>query len=132
MLLVLGGLLSNLPRIPRLSFFLASGEGPHKAGGYLDPRFKRLLWYLIGSTKGGVNRAKILELINVRPTNANQIASELSLDYKTIVHHLRILSENGLVVTDNKDSYGATYFLTPMMENNIVSFKEILDRIGKK
>lgn len=132
MLLVLGGWLSNLPRFPRLSFFLASGEAPHKAGGYLDPRFKRLLWYLIGSTKGGVNRAKILELINVRPTNANQIASELSLDYKTVVHHLRILSENGLVVTDNKDSYGATYFLTPMMENNITSFKEILDRIGKK
>lgn len=132
MLLVLGGWLSNLPRFPRLSFYLASGEGPDNAGGYLDPRFKRLLWYLIGSTKGGVNRAKILELINVRPTNANQIASELSLDYKTVVHHLRILSENGLVVTDNKDSYGATYFLTPMMENNITSFKEILDRIGKK
>jgi hypothetical protein len=43
-----------------------------------------------------------------------------------------VLSENGLIVTDNKESYGATYFLTPLMENNILSFREILARIGKK
>lgn len=102
------------------------------AGGYIDPRFRRLLWYLIGSTKGGVNRAKILELVNSMPANANQIAQELSLDYKTVVHHLRVLTENGLVVTENKESYGATYFLTPLMEKNLNSFREILARIGKK
>lgn len=98
----------------------------------MDPRFKRILWYLIGSTKGGVNRAKIIDLINNHPANANQIASELTLDYKTVIHHLRVLSENGLVITDNKDSYGATYFLTPLMEKNYPSFKEIMVRIGKK
>src|SRR5215510_14785186 len=73
--------------------------------GYLDPRFKRVLWYLIGSTKGGVNRAKILELINIRPANANRIATDLKLDYKTVLHHVKVLSENGLIITDNKDSY---------------------------
>lgn len=46
--------------------------------------------------------------------------------------HLRILSDNGMIVTDNKDSYGATYFLTPLMEKNYASFQEILVRIGKK
>jgi DNA-binding transcriptional ArsR family regulator len=102
------------------------------SGGYIDPRFKRILWYLIGSTKGGVNRAKIIDLINNHPANANQIASELTLDYKTVIHHLRVLSENGLVITDNKNSYGATYFLTPLMEKNYASFKEIMVRIGKK
>lgn len=125
------GLLTFALRIPRLPFFLAAGDGTGSPV-YIDPRFKRLLWYLIGSTKGGVNRAKILELINSRPANANQIAEELLLDYKTVVHHLRVLSENGLIITDNKESYGATYFLTPLMEKNIPSFREILDRIGKK
>jgi len=78
----------------------------------------------------GVNRAKILDLISSRPSNPNQIASELKLDYKTIVHHLDVLSKNGLNITYNKESYGAIYFLTPLMEKNFESFREILAKIG--
>ncbi|MEO9296170.1 MAG: winged helix-turn-helix domain-containing protein [Nitrososphaera sp.] len=118
------------------SFFsLAAGSNAGSSmggGGYIDPRFKRVLWYLIASSKGGVNRAKIIDLINSRPANANQIASELKLDYKTVLHHLKVLSENGLVITENKEAYGATYFLTPLMEKNYASFREILVRIGTK
>jgi predicted transcriptional regulator len=102
------------------------------SGGYFDPHFKRTLWYLIGSTKGGINRAKIIEAINSQPSNANQLASQLKVDYKTIAHHLKVLSENSLIITDNKESYGATYFLTPLMEKNYESLKEILEKIGKK
>jgi hypothetical protein len=32
-----------------------------------------------------VNRAKIFEFVNIRPANANQIATELKLDYNFIV-----------------------------------------------
>ncbi|MDQ6668533.1 MAG: winged helix-turn-helix domain-containing protein [Thermoproteota archaeon] len=99
---------------------------------HFDPQFKWVLWYIIGSTKGGVNRARIVELINSHPANPNQISSELKLDYKTISHHLSVLAENGLITTDNKESYGATYFLTPLMEMNYNSFMEILAKIGKK
>jgi DNA-binding transcriptional ArsR family regulator len=126
------GLLGWLFSLP--AFFRAAG-GPGTAGaggGYIDPRFKRILWYLIASSRGGVNRAKIIDLVNSRPANANQIASELKLDYKTVLHHLKVLSENGMVVTDNKETYGAIYFLTPLMEKNYASFQEILVRIGKK
>jgi DNA-binding transcriptional ArsR family regulator len=91
-----------------------------------------VLWYLIASSRGGINRAKIIDLLNSRPANANQIASELKLDYKTVLHHLKVLTENGMIVTENKETYGATYFLTPMMEKNYPSFQEILARIGKK
>jgi DNA-binding transcriptional ArsR family regulator len=104
-------------------------------GHYFDRktyRFKRVLWYIIGSTKGRANRARILELINSHPANPNQISSELKLDYKTIIHHLSVLAENGLIITDNKESYGATYFLTPLMEKNYDSFVEILAKIGIK
>src|SRR5437660_410009 len=75
-----------------------SGDGGGGGGNreYFDRRFKRLLWYLIDSTKGGYNRARILEFINLQPANANQIASELRLDYKTIIHHIAVLSKNGL------------------------------------
>lgn len=124
------GFLGRIFSLP--SFFLAAGNPGSMGGGYIDPRFKRVLWYLIASSKGGVNRAKIIDLINSRPANANQIASELKLDYKTVLHHLKVLSENGLVITENKETYGATYFLTPLMEKNYASFQEILAKIGTK
>ena len=110
--------------------FLAHGTAG--GTGYVDPRFKRILWYLIGSTKGGANRAKILESLSRTPANPNQLATQLKMDYKTIIHHLKVLSENGLVITDNKESYGATYFLTPLMENNYSSFTEILAKVEPK
>jgi DNA-binding transcriptional ArsR family regulator len=121
---IIGSLSFHLP-------FMRASPGPGGAG-YLDPRFKRVLWYLIASSMGGVNRAKIIDLLNSRPANANQIASELKLDYKTVLHHLKVLAENGMIVTENKETYGATYFLTPLMEKNYPSFQEILARIGKK
>jgi predicted O-methyltransferase YrrM len=68
-----------------------------------------------------------VDSLNSRPSNTNQIASEL--DYKTVAHHLDVLSKNGLVVTDNVATYGATYFLTPIMEKNYDAFKEILAKI---
>jgi DNA-binding transcriptional ArsR family regulator len=116
--------------LPKIAF--ASQNTGASGAGYQDPRFKRVLWYLIGSTKGGANRAKIIDLLNTQPANANQIATDLNLDYKTVIHHLKALSDNGLIVTENKESYGATYFLTPLMEKNFESFKEILVKIGKK
>jgi DNA-binding transcriptional ArsR family regulator len=122
---------------PPLSFagrrVLASFHDSTKGGpGYIDPRFRRTLWYLICSTKGGTNRARILAFINSKPANPNQIASELELDYKTVIHHLKVLSENGLVITDNKEAYGATYFLTPLMEKNYPVLDEIMAKIGTK
>ncbi len=111
---------------------ISNSEGNKRNSGYVDPRFKRLLWYLIGGTKGGVNRAKIIELLNANPSNTNQIATLLKLDYKTITHHVSVLVKNGIIITDSEESYGAMYFLTPLMENNYSLLKEILERIGKK
>ena len=99
---------------------------------YTDPRFGRVLWYLICSTRGGVNRLKILELISSNPSNANQIASQLRLDYKTVVHHLEVLTKNELLVTDNRGLYGAVYFLTPLLEKNYQLCKEIIAHSGQK
>jgi hypothetical protein len=59
-LVSLGGFLTRFPLI------FASGV-PSSSNSYIDPHFKRVLWYLIGSTKGGVNRAKIIDLINSHP-----------------------------------------------------------------
>ncbi len=52
---------------------------------------KRLLWWLIAGTRGGVNRARIILALHDLPSNANQLAEHLGLDYKTIRHHLDVL-----------------------------------------
>jgi len=52
---------------------------------------RQLLWYLIAGTRGGMNRARILEALHERPYNANQLSETLGLDYRTIRHHLELL-----------------------------------------
>jgi DNA-binding transcriptional ArsR family regulator len=92
---------------------------------------KRALWWLIAGTKGGVNRARMINALNDRPYNANQLSAVLELDYKTIRHHLKVLSENN-VVTSTGSGYGAMYFLSPAMEENYTLFEEIWAKIGNK
>ncbi len=97
----------------------------HNSGQVHNIGFKRALFYLIGNSKGRYNRSRILELINFHPANANQIACELKLHYRTIVHHLEVLSKYKLIIKDNKQSYGAVYFLTPLMEKNYHLFLDM-------
>jgi len=93
---------------------------------------RRLLWYLLGGTRGGPNRAEIIKILQNRPCNANQLAETLRVDYKTVQHHVRILEENGLVYLVNKGSYGAVLFLTAKMEEALPILDEIWSRIGTR
>ncbi|TLZ62633.1 MAG: winged helix-turn-helix transcriptional regulator [Methanobacteriota archaeon] len=86
---------------------------------------ERLIWFLLAGTRGGANRARILAALRDRPRNANQLAEGLGLNYRTVLHHVRLLLEHGLITTPAQDAYGAVYFLTSQMEKNI----ELLDRI---
>ena len=92
---------------------------------------KYLLGWLIAGTRGGPTRAKILESLNETPQNANQLATALKMDYKTMRHHLEVLEKNR-IITSVGDRYGATYFLTQTMEDNYAWFEEIMKKIGKK
>lgn len=91
---------------------------------------RRLLWWLIAGTRGGVNRAKIINLLNERPYNINQLAEKLNVDYKTVKHHIDVLEENEIVISSGK-KYGAMYFLSDKIEANYEIFLEIWKEIGK-
>lgn len=93
--------------------------------------FKYLLGWLIAGTRGGVSRAKIIQTLNDAPKNANQLATVLAMDYRTIRHHLEILEKNK-IITSQGEGYGVTYFLSPAMEENYTIFEEILKKIWKK
>lgn len=92
---------------------------------------KHLLWFLIAGTRGGEVRGRILLLLKQKPLNANQIASSLSLDYKTIRHHLNVLEKNSIVIQAKKGEYGSVYFISEIMENNMTIFTEIWEKFGK-
>jgi len=96
-----------------------------------DPSMKRLLGWLIAGTKGGMTRAEIVAVLKETPQNANQLASRLEKDYRTIRHHLEILSKNGIIISTG-DRYGTTYSLTSQMEENYVVFEEIVGKIWKR
>ena len=93
--------------------------------------FKYILGWLIAGTRGGVTRAKIIQILKETPQNANQLANKLGMDYRTIRHHLEVLEKNR-IITSAGDRYGTTYFLSPAMEENYALFEEILKKIWKK
>jgi DNA-binding transcriptional ArsR family regulator len=92
---------------------------------------KYLLGWLIAGTRGGPTRAKIIETLKETPQNANQLATQLGMDYRTIRHHLKVLERNRLITTAG-EGYGTTYFLSPAMEEHYEVFEEIVNRMWKK
>jgi DNA-binding transcriptional ArsR family regulator len=92
---------------------------------------KYLLGWLIAGTRGGATRAKIIETLKETPKNANQLANQLGMDYRTIRHHLKVLEKNKMITTAG-EGYGITYFLSPALEENYALFEEIVNRMWKK
>jgi len=99
--------------------------------GYLLS-FKRSLWNTLAGTRGGVTRISIIELLRERPYNINQLHEKLGLDYKTIQHHIKVLSGVNVITTEDKGKYGSMYFLSPTLEKNIYLIDEILGKIGQR
>jgi DNA-binding transcriptional ArsR family regulator len=73
------------------------------------PNAKHLLWYLFVGSRGGINRAKIIDLLKEFPYNINQLAEALKLDYKAIQHHISVLEKNN-IVSKIGEKYGVLYF----------------------
>jgi DNA-binding transcriptional ArsR family regulator len=92
---------------------------------------KYLLGWLIAGTRGGLTRAKIISVLKETPQNANQLATLLGMDYRTIRHHLNVLQKNR-IISSAGEGYGITYFLSPAMEENYGLFEEIVNKIWKK
>lgn len=86
---------------------------------------ERVLWYLFAGTRGGENRAKIVQSLTERPQNPNQLANNIGVDYNTIQYHLEKLEENR-IVEQEQEGYGALYFITAQFEENKEEFRNIL------
>jgi DNA-binding transcriptional ArsR family regulator len=65
------------------------------------------------------------------PQNANQLATLLGMDYRTIRHHLNVLQKNK-IITPVGEGYGMVYFLSQTLEDNYAVFEEIRKGLWKK
>ncbi|MEM4780035.1 MAG: winged helix-turn-helix domain-containing protein [Halalkalicoccus sp.] len=87
---------------------------------------ERILYYLLTGMRGGTNRIRIIRTLLDRPRNANQLAEELDLNYKTVRHHLDMLEEHDIVTTYG-ENYGEMYFLTEEFEKHEATFDRIAE-----
>jgi DNA-binding transcriptional ArsR family regulator len=116
--------------LQRILFQRISLRGATKMSVNTRP-LKYLLGWLIAGTRGGPTRAKIIVILKETPQNANQLATALSMDYRTIRHHLKVLQKNK-IITSIGEGYGMTYFLSQTMEENYAVFEEIMKGLWKK
>ena len=63
--------------------------------------------------------------LRVAPRNAQQLARELGVDYTTVRHHLRVLTENRLVESSGPH-YGQVYSIAPLVEGRWSEVERIL------
>jgi predicted transcriptional regulator len=96
-----------------------------------NPDLRRLLWYLLGATRGGEMRARLITELRERPGNLNQLAKRLGVEYRTVQHHIEVLKKNSLVSSAG-EHYGLTYFLTPWLEAHIDIFENLCRELGFK
>ena len=93
------------------------------------PSLKQKLSYLLLGQQGWENRIKIIDLLNERPYNINQMAKKLDLNYRTIKHHIDILMDHKLVSASEMGTYGEVYFLSPQLENNINLYENLKNEL---
>lgn len=94
-----------------------------------DLELRRLLWFLLGGSRGGPSRARIIQLLRDKPRNQNQLATDLGMQYKAVQHHMRVLSRNRLIVGTG-EKYGMTYSLAPWLERGVGVFDEICKKLS--
>lgn len=92
------------------------------------PQNKMLFWFLFAGSRGGSTRIRIMSHLRNIPRNTNQLAMDLGLDYKGILHHLKTLENNDLV-SKIGNNYGATYFVSPLFEQEQAVFDEIVTKL---
>ncbi|MDG6985616.1 MAG: winged helix-turn-helix transcriptional regulator [Nitrososphaerota archaeon] len=85
-----------------------------------------MLWWVFVVSKGGRTRKSMVDLLMSSPMNANQLASTLSLNYRTVSHHLKVLAESNLVEAEGP-RYGQVYFPTSLLTSNIAVYHEVVN-----
>lgn len=82
------------------------------------------LFDLIVIRNGGENSIRIIDEILVKPTNANQIANRLHLDYKTVTYHLNIICSHNYLIKEKFDNH-YSYFPSEKLIRSLDEYNRI-------
>ena len=85
---------------------------------------------MFAGSRGGLNRLKIVSHLQTNPSNINQLANKMNLDYKVIQHHVRVLEKNNMI-TKVGEKYAVAYFISAFLDVNMESFEEIKTKLDK-
>jgi predicted transcriptional regulator len=88
--------------------------------------FVRYFRLAIAGTRGGVVRLGILKIIGEKPRTISQLSESLSLNYKTVEYHIRVLTKSGLVIEAGK-KYKNLYCLSNVMKMN----RDVIEEFSK-
>jgi len=91
---------------------------------------KIVFWVLFVGSRGRTSRIRIMSALRKRPSNRNQLATELGIEYKNIQHHIKILEKNNLVKKIG-NQYGLIYYVSTLFENSEAVFDEIVNKLEK-
>ncbi len=97
-----------------------------KAKSHLQTKI--VFWVLFVGSRGAATRIRIMSALRKRPSNRNQLATELGMDYKGIEHHIKVLEVNNLVRKIG-NQYGMIYYVSTLFENSEAVFDEIVTRL---
>ena len=84
-----------------------------------------LFWMVFANSRGGNNRIRMIMTLKNSPLNAHQLAKELGLNYRAVQHHIGVLEKNNLVAHVG-EKYGIVYYLSSLMETNMVIFDKLV------
>ena len=93
-----------------------------------NPETKKLFWFLFVGSVGAKNRIRIMSVLRKRPSNRNQLSTELGLDYKAIRHHMEVLEEKNLIKKTEKQSR-MIYYVSELFMHSEIAFDEIRDKL---
>jgi len=92
----------------------------------------QVVWHLLAGTRGGSNRLRIIEELLREPMNAQRLANLLGLDYRTVRHHVTVLTKNGLLAKPEGVAYGARIFVSRYLLANLETVQRVRGSLNRR
>ena len=89
---------------------------------------KKLLCFVFTGSRGGIRRIQIILQLKQKSLNRHQLSKSLEIEYKSVQQHIKILKKYDLI-TESEERYGKKYFISSLLESNIMIFDEIAQKM---
>ncbi len=91
--------------------------------------FRHLMWYTFAGTSGGMTRIKIVGLVRKEPMSVNKLCEKLGSECEDALHHIKILSDNMMIVFGKSKNEGKIT-TSEMFDEESETFRDILQKLG--